>query len=59
MIKEYSIGKKLVFVPDDDPFRHELGCVVTEVNSDHCIAVTEDHLTLWIDEDTEYQFKEA
>ena len=58
-MKSYRVGQRLQFRSDDfDKVWTEL-CTVTEVHHDYCIAVSDDEITFYIDEDTEFQFQEV
>lgn len=57
-MKNYHIGDHLLFMVNDfDSPYHEVPCIVTEVFDDHVLAFCAYETTLWIDDDTEYQFK--
>lgn len=50
-----KINDEVTFVTDE-PFSKPVKAIVTEVHEDYAIAATDDNMTLWIDEDTEYLF---
>jgi hypothetical protein len=58
-IKKYFIGQKIIWHCKDFESDKYVKAVITEVDTDHCLAVSKDNdsamndLTLWIDEDTE------
>lgn len=56
MMKEYKVNMKVVFEADDFDGKTKMNATITEVHDDYAIAKTEDGITLWIDEDTDYQF---
>lgn len=56
MKKKFKLGQKVVWVCKDFDGISSTDATITEVYEDHYIAKTEDNITLWIDEDTEYMF---
>ena len=58
-MKKYFIGQKIIWHCKDFESDKYVKAVITEVDTDHCLAVSKDNhsamddLTLWIDEDTE------
>lgn len=55
-MKEYKVNMKVVFEADEFDGKTKMNATITEVHDDYAIAKTEDGITLWIDEDTDYQF---
>ena len=65
MKKNFYVGQKILWKSEDERTVY-VKVVVTEVEADHCLAVSKGNqhpnwndLTLWIDEDTEMDFVEA
>ena len=64
MKEKFYIGQEILWKSEDERVVY-VKAVVTEVEADHCIAVSKGNennlndLTLWIDEDTEMDFAEA
>lgn len=56
MNKKFKLGQKVVWVCKDFDGISSTDATITEIHKDHCIAKTEDNITLWIDDDTEYMF---
>lgn len=56
MKKKFKLGQNVVWVCTDFDGSSSTDATITEVYEDHCIAETEDNITLWIDADTEYMF---
>lgn len=56
-MQNYVIGQHLIFHWEEKPWgaNGSVECIVKEVHDDHAIAIG-DGMTLWIDDDTEYQF---
>lgn len=52
----YKVGEKLMWVVNDFDGHSENICVVFEVHNDYAIAKC-DGMSLWIDKDTEKDFK--
>ena len=58
-MKTYVVGQKIIWHCKDFESDKYVKAVITEVDTDHCLAVSKDNdsamndLTLWIDEDTE------
>lgn len=50
-----KINDKVTFTTDE-AFDKPVEAIVTEIHEDYAIAKTVDNMTLWIDEDTQYQF---
>jgi hypothetical protein len=55
---KYEIGQKLIWVVDEFDGSFQREAVLVKVEEDHAIAEC-DGMSLWIDEDTEEQFKVA
>lgn len=55
-MRTYTLGQKVTFTADDFDGEIKMKATITEVHDDHAIAMTNDGIHLWIDEDTEYQF---
>lgn len=65
MKKKFYIGQEILWQSEDERTVY-VKAVVTEVEADHCIAVSQGNensnlndLTLWIDADTEIDFCEV
>jgi hypothetical protein len=56
MKRQYKVGQKLIWKTDDFDGKNKVKVTVTKVERNHVIAKTEDGITAWIDDDTEYQF---
>lgn len=56
-MKTYTLGQKVTFTADEFDGKTTMNATITEVHDDYAIAKTDDGVTLWIDEDTESQFK--
>ena len=56
-MKTYTLGQKVTFKADEFDGKTKMEAVITTVEADYAIATTSDGITLWIDEDTDYQFK--
>lgn len=62
MKKKFYIGQEILWHCKDYESDIYVKAVITEEDTDHCLAVSKDNnsamddLTLWIDEDTEMDF---
>lgn len=56
-MKDYTLGQKLIWFPNDFDGQSKIPCVVTSIHDDHVIA-RGDGMNLWIDDDTEPDFYE-
>ena len=62
MKKKFDIGQEILWHGKDYESDIYVKAVITEVDTDHCLAVSKDNnsamddLILWIDEDTEMDF---
>lgn len=56
MKKKFKLGQKVLWKSKEFDGETSFNATITEVYEDHCIAKTEDNITLWIDADTEYMF---
>lgn len=62
MKKKFYIGQEVLWHCKDYESDIYVKAAITEVDTDHCLAVSKDNnsamddLTLWIDEDTEMDF---
>lgn len=56
-MKKFKLGQKVTWTVNEFGQVMTTKAVVTEVHPDHYIAKTDDGMTLWIDEDTESDFK--
>lgn len=58
-LNKLSTGDAVTFESDDFDGKTKMKATITEVHDDYAIAKTSDGTSLWIDEDTKYQFKYA
>lgn len=58
-MKNYTAGQKLMWLINEPACHHKMPCTVTEVHEDYALAMTENGIRLWIDEDTEEEFEEG
>lgn len=56
MKKTFTLNQKIIWITNEFDGRTVTKATITEVHSDHCIAKTEDNMTLWIDADNEMEF---
>ena len=57
MKQQFNLGQEVTWTVKEFGQVIITKAIVTEVHSDHYIAETKDGMTLWIDEDTESDFK--
>lgn len=56
MKKQFKVNQVVLWIVNDFDGRTVTKAIITEVYKDHCIAKTEDNMTLWIDSDNEMEF---
>lgn len=56
-MRQYKLHDKLLWTVDEFDGHSETICSIVEIAGDHAIAFTDDELTLWIDDDTEYMYQ--
>ena len=56
MKHNFTLNQSVLWIVNEFDGRTVTNATITEVYSDHCIAKTEDNMSLWIDKDNEMQF---
>lgn len=56
MKHNFTINQKLLWIVNDFDGRTVTQATIIEVHSDHCIALTDNDMRLWIDSDNEMEF---
>lgn len=56
MKNQYVIGTKVLWIVNDFDGCTKTRATITEVYQDHAIAISDNGITLWIDEDNENDF---
>jgi hypothetical protein len=59
MKKQFKINQSVLWIVNDFDGRMVTNAKITEVHDNHCIAKSDDNMTLWIDSDNEMEFFET